>query len=436
MPALITALCTTLAAVAAAGLLPATMPAAQARPAHPYHQPAPAYPSNYAAILINAHTGAVLDGVNADEPHPPASLAKLMTLYLTFEALRDRRITLDELVPVSEHAASMQPTKLGLEPGMRITVREAILGMVTRSANDAAVALGELLGGTEPHFAQMMTLRAHALGMSHTVFANASGLPNPPQWTTARDMATLARHLQTDFPSDYGYFSTPSFVFRHQVIYNHDTMLKNYPGVDGMKTGFTNAAGHNLVTSAKHGDVRLIGVVLGATSNWQRDKRMTAMLNIGFADTEGGPAAPHDLANTEVAARTIPAIFSTAHAATLPVNRDEDATSFAQVQREIAHARAERTEARVPTGGPARWGVQAGVFGSEAAAHHAAALARDAAGSGTEHVTAYRVRGRKLYRTQLLGLTHSEAANTCADFARHHNACLVLRPDMSQVASR
>src|SRR5579863_3969034 len=147
----------------------------------------------YSSIIVDAATGKVLEQANPDAPRHPASLTKLMTLYLVFEALRDRRVTLNQLVPVSEHAASMEPTKLGLVPGTRITVEQAILGLVTKSANDAAAALGELLGGSEERFAQMMTLRARALGMGHSTFTNASGLPDPEQTTTARDMAILSR---------------------------------------------------------------------------------------------------------------------------------------------------------------------------------------------------------------------------------------------------
>ncbi|HEX2939813.1 MAG TPA: D-alanyl-D-alanine carboxypeptidase family protein, partial [Rhodopila sp.] len=182
--------------------------------------------ARYSSIVVDANNGSVLEEVNADQPRRPASLTKMMTLYMTFEALRDRRITLDEVVPVTAHAASMQPSKLGLIPGTRLTVEQAILGLVTKSANDAASALGEFLGGSEDRFGQMMTLRARALGMSRTTFENASGLPDPGQWTTARDLALLARHLITDFPGYYRYFSTPSFTWHRQVIFNHDHLLR------------------------------------------------------------------------------------------------------------------------------------------------------------------------------------------------------------------
>jgi D-alanyl-D-alanine carboxypeptidase len=237
----------------------------------------------YSAIVVDAATGTVLYTAGADQPRYPASLTKLMTLYMLFEAIRDRRVALDDLVPVSYGAASQEPSKLGLVPGTRITVEQGLLGLVTKSANDAAAALGELLAaGDEDRFAQMMTLRARALGMIHTTFRNASGLPDPYQVTTAEDLAILARHLVQDFPQEYGYFSVPSFEFHGRMIPNHDRMLQTYPGADGLKTGYTTASGYNLVTSALRGGVRLIGVVLGAGSSFERDQDMTAMLNTGF----------------------------------------------------------------------------------------------------------------------------------------------------------
>ena len=277
----------------------------------------------YSSIVVDAATGNVLEAANPDAPRHPASLAKLMTLYLAFEALRDRRITSQQSVPVSPRAAATPPTKLGLAPGMRLTVEEAILGLVTKSANDAAAALGELLGGEEDRFAQMMTLRARALGMSRTTFTNASGLPDPDAWTTARDLAILARHLQTDFPGFYPYFSTPSFTFRNRVIFNHDRMLQSYPGADGMKTGYTEASGHNLVTSAVHSGVRLIGVVLGAGSNPERDAHMAMLLDQGFEQMDVPPER-----RTTVASR-MPSLVGTAHAATLAAQQIRPAAQHA-----------------------------------------------------------------------------------------------------------
>ncbi len=363
----------------------------------------------YSSIVVDAATGNVLEAANPDAPRHPASLAKLMTLYMAFEALRDRRITTQQFVPVSPRAASMEPSKLGLMPSTRLTVEEAILGLVTKSANDAAAALAELLGGSEDRFAQMMTLRARALGMSRSTFTNASGLPDPDQWSTARDLAILARHLLTDFPDFYPYFSTPSFTFQRRVIFNHDRMLQSYPGADGMKTGYTVASGHNLVTSAVHSGVRLIGVVLGAGSNPERDAHMAMLLNQGFEELDVPPER-----RTMVANRA-PSLVGVAQAATLTV----------QPARPVSRARA-----------VAAWAIQVGSFGTERAAREAAANALRAADGGEARIEAANKHGRTMWRAQVGGLTANEAQSACAALSRHRAACVVLRPDQGQVASR
>ena len=360
----------------------------------------------YSSIVVDATTGSVLEAANPDAPRHPASLTKLMTLYMAFEALRDRRVTMDELVPVTPHAASMEPSKLGLVPGTRLTVEEAILGLVTKSANDAAAALGELLGGSEDRFAQMMTLRARALGMSHTTFTNASGLPDPDQWTSARDLATLGRRLISDFPGYYPYFGTRSFTFQRRVIFNHDRMLESYPGADGMKTGYTVASGHNLVTSAVHGGVRLIGVVLGAASNPERDAHMAVLLDQGFEELDVPPER-----RTMVAGR-LPSLVSTAHAATLTLQ-----------------------PARPRGAAMSAWAIQVGSFGSERAARDAAVSARRAADGGDVRIEPASQHGRTVWRAQVTGLTASEAQGACAELGRRRSACIVLRLDR-QVASR
>jgi len=265
----------------------------------------------YSSIIVDDASGRVTEAVNADAIRYPASLTKLMTLYMAFEALRDHRISLDQQIPISEHAASMEPTKLGLVPGARITVEEGILAAVTKSANDAACALGEMIGGSEDRFAQMMTLRARALGMTHTTWRNASGLPDPDQVTTARDLALLAHHLIQDFPDQYHYFSVPSFYFHGHMIPNHDRMLEDYDGADGLKTGYTVASGHNLVTSAKRGNIRLIGVVLGASSNNERDIHMASLLDVSFGDL-GVPVEPRPAHHFH-----LPSLIASAEAATL-----------------------------------------------------------------------------------------------------------------------
>jgi D-alanyl-D-alanine carboxypeptidase len=357
--------------------------------------------ARYSSIVVDATTGDVLEEVNADQLRHPASLTKMMTLYVTFEALRDRRITVDQPVPVSPHAASMEPSKLGLMPGTRLTVEEAILGLVTKSANDAASALGELLGGSEDRFSQMMTLRARALGMSHSTFLNASGLPNPDQWTTARDLAILSRRLINDFPGYYRYFSTPSFAWHRQVIFNHDNMLRTYPGADGLKTGYTQASGHNLVTSAMRGGVRLVGVVLGASTNGERDIHMASLLDHSFEQMD----VPVARKPVQIAARVT--LVSSARAAEAP--------------RPIrSHA--------------ANWSVQVGTFASESTARGAALAARKEADAGEVRVEPVRLRGRTSWRAQLVGLTASDAQDACSGHRR--GTCMTIRPESGQVASR
>ncbi len=236
----------------------------------------------YAAIVIDARTGNVLTAANPDETRHPASLTKMMTLYMVFEALREGRLRLDSRVPFSEEAASRPPSKLGIPAGQSISVEQAILALVTRSANDAAAALGERLGGTEERFAQMMTLRARALGMTRTTFRNASGLPDIEQVTTARDMATLGRRLFQEFPDRYHYFGVSHAQLGAIRLRNHNRMLESYEGVDGIKTGYINASGFNIVTSASRGGQRLIGAVFGGSSWTERDAHMATLLDRGF----------------------------------------------------------------------------------------------------------------------------------------------------------
>ncbi len=233
----------------------------------------------YAGIVVDAKTGNVLYSENADSLRYPASLTKMMTLYLVFEALEHGRIKLDTKIPVSAHAASEPPSKLGLRAGGSLTVEQGIKGLVTRSANDAATAIGEFIGGSEANFARMMTNKARALGMTKTTYRNAHGLPNTAQMTTARDQARLGIALRQHFPQYYGYFSTRSFQYGKQTIGNHNRLLGVVRGVDGIKTGFTRAAGYNLATSAQVDGRSVVGVVLGGTSGAARNAQMTRLIN-------------------------------------------------------------------------------------------------------------------------------------------------------------
>ena len=242
------------------------------------------YSPPFAAIVVDTNSGKTLTETNADSSRHPASLTKIMTLYLLFERLEAGKMKLGSQLPVSEHASEQAPTKLGLRPGQHISVEDAIRGIVTRSANDAAVVVAEAVGGDEETFAKMMTGKAHALGMSRTTYVNASGLPDDAQVTTARDQAILGRAIQERFPVYYTYFSTPSFVFRGEEIRNHNHLLGRVEGVDGIKTGYTRASGFNLVTSVKRNNRHLVAVVLGGSSAGARDARMRDLIEQHIAE--------------------------------------------------------------------------------------------------------------------------------------------------------
>lgn len=251
--------------VLAATISLATIPSAQAA-------------AKFAAITIDAHSGRVIFARNADALRYPASLTKIMTLYLVFQDLQAGRIKIGSRLRVSRHAASMQPSKLGLKPGSTIKVRDAIKALVTKSANDVAATVAENLAGSEAAFAKRMTRTARALGMSRTTFANASGLPNRRQRTTARDMATLGLRIQKDFPQYYSYFRTRVFKYKGRRYGNHNRLLGRFKGVDGIKTGYTRASGFNLTSSVRRKGRHVIGVVMGGKSGRSRNRYMTGIL--------------------------------------------------------------------------------------------------------------------------------------------------------------
>jgi D-alanyl-D-alanine carboxypeptidase len=269
---------------------------AQARSAHKASPKrvihGPDYHPPYADIVVDDKSGFVLHQVDADEPRHPASLTKIMTLYLLFERLDKGELKLNTPLPVSTHAALQRPTKLGLKAGQTITVEDAIKGLVTRSANDAAAVIAEAIGGSEEEFAKLMTLKAKALGMTRTTYVNASGLPAGEQITTANDQAVLGRAIQHRFPNYYRYFATPSFRYRGVEIHNHNALLGQVKGVDGIKTGYTEASGYNLVSSVRRDERHIVAVVLGGTSNAARDARMRQLIEDNIAQASMQQTAP------------------------------------------------------------------------------------------------------------------------------------------------
>ncbi|MFN3229707.1 MAG: D-alanyl-D-alanine carboxypeptidase family protein [Asticcacaulis sp.] len=237
--------------------------------------------AKYAAIVVDAASGEVLYARRADSPRYPASITKVMTLYMAFEALAQGTLSPDDIVTVSANAQAQSPMKLGLGTGATLTVDEAMKAIAVYSANDIAVALAEKIGGTEQRFSALMTLKAQELGMSQTRFVNASGLPNSRQLSSARDIAILARAVMRDYPQYYEYFNVRHWVFRGRTYVNHNPLLA-IPGVDGMKTGFTNASGYNLAASMVRDNHRLIVIMLGGRNKEQRREHVAALLNTGF----------------------------------------------------------------------------------------------------------------------------------------------------------
>lgn len=235
--------------------------------------------AGHATFLVDAKSGTVLESENAEELNYPASLTKMMTLYMTFEALHDGRLTWDTRLPISENANSKEPFKFAIGAGNTISVTEAVTGMIVLSTNDAAVAVAEKLGGSEEKFGEMMTAKARQLGMAQTVFRNPAGLPDPAQVTTAKDLAKLGLALMRDYPEEFKLFSQKRMVFRGMKLRGHNGVLNTYPGATGLKTGFTNASGYNLVTSVDRDGHRLIGVVMGGKTAQERDEEMKAMLD-------------------------------------------------------------------------------------------------------------------------------------------------------------
>jgi D-alanyl-D-alanine carboxypeptidase len=391
-----------------------------------------------ASIMVDADSGRVLNEINADAITYPASLTKMMTLYLTFEALNAGHLRLDQFLPVSAEAASKRPTKLHLIPGDSVAVQDLILGVVTKSANDAAAVLAEGMAGSEPAFAEYMTQKARQLGMTNTVFRNASGLPDPDQRTTARDMAQLALALYHDFPREYRYFSTRQFYFRGRLIATHNHLLEWYEGADGIKTGYIGASGFNLAASAVRNGHRLIGVVMGGATASSRDRQMASLLDQGFAEVGAG--------TTLVARRETPAPQAIAEAEQPAARPREKIVQLTKAARRIAAhlspvAKAEAApmphQRAAPEGD--RWAIQLGAFKVESAAEQAA---RSAAGVGAakgkpvQIVQPSKSGKDRLYRARLLNFSPQEAQSACAALHKKKVECSVLPPAPVKVANR
>jgi D-alanyl-D-alanine carboxypeptidase len=411
--------------------------------------------ARYASIVIDAATGRVLYARNADTRNYPASLTKIMTLYMVFEALEDGRLTLSQRIKVSRRAAGMPPSKLGLRAGQSIKVEDAILALVTKSANDVAVVIAEALGGTESTFAKMMTKRAKAIGLTRTTFRNASGLPNRGQLSTARDMAELSQSLLRRFPSYYRYFSTKHFTYKGRTYGNHNKLLKTYKGTDGIKTGYIRASGYNLVASVKRGGRRLIAVVFGGKTGRSRDRHMAKLLDKGFKRVvlagirkDIRPPSRKPLQLAQAAAPRIARPVERAQAITAQSVQTKSPMPLPAPRPDLLPVVTAATSSPgpkiidvPPTRAAGRWGVQVGAFyrypPAEKAAQRASKQVPDLLGDSKIKITHVRGRKGRIYRARLVGLQEAAARSACKRLKSADTDCLVVQTDKGiKVAQR
>lgn len=369
--------------------------------------PAAAAKNNrYAAIVIDATTGEVLHEANADALKYPASLTKMMTLYMLFDAIERGEFGMKSQFVASKHAAQQPATNLALRKGSTITVEQAIKAIVVRSANDVAAVVAEALGGTESKFAQMMTARAHALGMANTTFRNASGLPDKGQKSTARDMATLALALMRDFPQYYQYFSTTKFVYNGKTYKTHNRLMQSYDGADGLKTGYIRASGFNLATSAVRDGRRLVAIVLGGKTAASRDAHMADLLDRGFARNRSASV----LSGGAPVLAMVP-----------PIKPD--------VPVELAASDVDGMVTVTRDGG--EYAVQVGAFSrfapAQLAANRAVDSLPDLLGDGRVVVD----QSSKYYRARVIGLSEPDARKACKLLKAQNTDCLVFKADLT-----
>ncbi|MFI4966429.1 MAG: D-alanyl-D-alanine carboxypeptidase [Caulobacterales bacterium] len=388
--------------------------------------------TKYAAIVVDAKSGEILYAKHADSPRYPASITKIMTLYLTFEALASGKLHPEDRVVFSPHAAAQAPSKLGVRAGDSISVTEAIESMTTLSANDAAVAMGEKLAGTESRFAALMTLRAQELGMQNTHFSNANGLPDSRNIATARDIAILSRAVMRDYPQYYHYFSLEGFNFRGRQINSHNHLLG--PGVDGLKTGFTNASGFNIAISGVRDNRRLIVVVMGGPTRVSRDENAEDLLLTGFNVLHRRAmgekiVVAQNMFGPELSGPVVRPPSEQGDGDQSALKIELTGAPAAKAGRiEIEKPRKGRTAKGESRAAKARWAVQVGEFHSKSEAHAQVALVEkkfaehfDGARGGTDKA------GRR-YKAVFTGFSETDAKDACRALKARRLACLVIEP--------
>lgn len=370
-----------------------------------------AAPVTTSSILIDAQSGSVLYADNADAQRYPASLTKLMTLYITFNALENHALKLDDQLKISHTAANRSPSRLGLTPGKTIDVRTAILGTIVKSANDCATVLGEALAKDERSFAVLMTQTARSLGMKNTTFKNASGLPNSQQKTTARDMAILATALYHHFPQYYAWFSIPEFEYDGKTYTTHNFLLKDFAGADGMKTGYTAASGFNIVTSARRGNHRVIAVTMGHQQQEVRDKKVYAMMDQALNKMEK---------SSKIDSRRLKAAIDRA----APQTKN---TKYASAARAIKDSGSGVFTPKSAKQG--NWAIQTGAFGSYAKAQNVAEKVKNKLSGKFAmkgiNVEKFSRSGVTMYRSQVTGFAKSEAGRACNLLKSRGQSCIV-----------
>ncbi|MFC6489028.1 D-alanyl-D-alanine carboxypeptidase [Nitratireductor sp. GCM10026969] len=402
--------------------------------------------AKYAGIVVDAKTGEVLYEDSADSPRYPASLTKMMTLYLVFEAMESGKISKNSRVPVSRNAAAEPPTKLGVPAGQSITLEQVIYALVTRSANDISTAVAEFLGGSEAKFAAMMTRKAHQLGMSSTTFKNAHGLPNSAQKTTARDMARLGIALREHFPQYYDYFSTRSFTYGGRRISSHNNLLGNVKGVDGIKTGYIRASGFNLVSSVATGGKSIVAVVMGGRTARSRDAHMADLIRrtLPKASTgsdrmliaKGGPA-DRMVASTLPKKAPIPDVRPEP-AAPVVVGYAEENAPVAAAAAALSKAVAEKDEQEeidpLPTASTTvkGWVIQVASMPSEQDARRLLAETSQEVPSvladATPFTEVFEMKGRTYYRARFGGFAGKSAAwSACESLKKKNVACYAVQ---------
>ncbi len=422
-------------------------------------------PNNrYASIVMDAETGQILSQSNPDKQLYPASLTKVMTLLLTFEAIERGQLSLRDRVPMTQRAVNMSPSKIGLPLGASMRVEDAIYALVTKSANDVAVALGEKIGGNEDRFATMMTRKAREIGMNSTRFANASGWHDPAQVSSARDMAILARYVIYRYPQYYHYFSTKNFTFQGKNYHNHNRLMSEYAGMDGMKTGYVGASGFNLVASAKRGDKRLIGVVFGGRSTASRNAHMAQLLDRGFTGQGIQQEVPVASAKTAAPVRTAAARKAPLVPSRKPQTEEQLAAARAVIQAP-ANVAVAPTPATAPVAGlntapivasalqstdmmseaagqgdfdPAEltierpWAIQIGAFTSRVQTDKAIRAAVKALpsslGEAQPVIVPLKTADGWMFRGRLSGYTKEQAESACARLRE----CLTVSPDAAR----